>query len=915
LTLFARILGLETSLMKLTFDPDFDHGSWPGPLVGREAVAGEEWVGQAGLLGRLEVALGVGGPPVSRAERAASLIPRLHGVEGFWSASAGVDPLGTATRLLDWRDELWLSGWRGEVPPDSGSRREVAQDEGQLGFLWEVTVDSPEGSTSRLRELAAVTAEAMPGFPDRLLAVASALERRQPEIEEIAMFVPLSDLPPLWRTVFDELARRGVSLRRLEVAAVERREGDLRAAASPSRPFRPRGDGTLQLVRPHGPLAAAEEVAAWLAARAGAATLDGVVLIGADGVLDAALRRHGLPTTGTTRAPGDNLLLQILPLVLDLAWRPADPQRALQLLTLPVGPVPRSLARRLADALHVWPAVDSDKWREELLAGIESLPEDRRRRVTTRLATLFTSAVDRQDAYPVLEVERRVAALESWVRAKAARETIGVERWQPPLDQFAALRRLLSLAGLGELTGAQLQWFVEAATASASSSPPLPAQAGLSTVGAPGSIAGAARAIVWWDFSLDSVAPVVRVPLSPGESRALAAAGVELPDPGAEALRLAARWRRPLEQAGEALLLVSPEHRANGDEDFPHPLWDELAAGLSPLELQRLETGSPVFAAPPVRREGVKRAVVRPTRLWQANAGRLAARPSESPTSLSNLIGCSFKWSLETTARIRPGETGDLPKAEQLAGSLAHEILRRVLTGPALSPGAAADEAQRLFDEEGPRLAAPYFLPGADATRVEARLTIGRAAKALSAILAGAGMRVERAEENIVSATGDWSGRLHGRPDLVVGPPSAVVDLKWGWASGRRRSLEAGTALQLAAYSLMLRSSDEDPWPPVAYFILKTQQLLTTSPVFGGAELVRGADPEATWSAVRAAYDAAVTLLLQGELTAPGNPDANGEVHPDADEVQGERLVLAAPCKFCDLGSLCGNALHQETSS
>jgi hypothetical protein len=904
--------------MKLTFDSDFDHGAWPGPLGGRTAAAGEDWVGELGLLGRLEVALGVGDPPVSRAERAAALVPRLRAVEGFWTRSAEVDPLGTAERLLEWRDELWLRGWRGEVPADSA---EVPGDAGQLDLRLQVPMDAAaqvarRGSPSagRLRQLAAVTAGGIPGIPDRLLEVAAALERHSPSIEEVAHFASLDELAPLWRRVFDLLARNGTSLRLLDLPPVPAAERDLHAARARSSDFAPRGDGSLQLLRPYGPLAAAEEVAAWLAAQP---SLEGALIVAADGVLDAALRRYGLPTTGAVLPPRENLLLQILPLVLDLGWHPADPQRALQLLTLPTGPVPRSLARGLARALHEWPAVDSDEWRRELVQGLTELPDERRARVASRLETIFAAAGDRPRSYPASEIQRRTDALEAWARASQAVAASGEqERWLPPLEQMAKLRRLLALSGLAELSAAQLQWFVEAATESVVSAPPRPAQAGLATVGAPGSIAGAARIVVWWNFSLETAPPLRRLPFSPAERRALAASGVELPDPGAEAVRQALRWRRPLEQTRETLLLVAPQRRENGDEDFPHPLWDEIAARLSLADLQRLERPTPRFVAEPPRRPGALRAVVRPTRAWRASAAVFGAEQSQSPSSLTDFIGCSLKWSLEKTARIRAGETGTLPMAEQLAGKLAHEILSRLLTGPPLGPEAAREEAFRVFDRQGPRLAAPYFLPGADAARAEARLSIGLAAEVLTGILAAAGMRVEMAEQNIVCEAGDWQGRLHGRPDLVVGPPRAVVDLKWGWASGRRRELENGTALQLAAYSRMLRPTPTATWPPVAYFILRTQQLLTTSAIFRGEERIQGAGPEETWSRVEAAHADAWERLRQGSLLAPGNPDEAGEVHPEADDIDLEgRLVLQAPCTFCELGALCGHALWRELGS
>lgn len=35
--------------MKITFDPAFDQGYWPGPLSDRDAVSGELWFGPPGM--------------------------------------------------------------------------------------------------------------------------------------------------------------------------------------------------------------------------------------------------------------------------------------------------------------------------------------------------------------------------------------------------------------------------------------------------------------------------------------------------------------------------------------------------------------------------------------------------------------------------------------------------------------------------------------------------------------------------------------------------------------------------------------------------------------------------------------------------------------------------------------------------
>jgi hypothetical protein len=70
---------------------------------------------------------------------------------------------------------------------------------------------------------------------------------------------PSDDLPPAWRLVVDRLAAHGTRVTPWVLPPADAR-GDL-AHAQLLR-FAPEADGTLQLLRPHGPLQAAEEVAA-----------------------------------------------------------------------------------------------------------------------------------------------------------------------------------------------------------------------------------------------------------------------------------------------------------------------------------------------------------------------------------------------------------------------------------------------------------------------------------------------------------------------------------------------------------------------------------------------------------------------------------------------------------------------------
>jgi hypothetical protein len=201
--------------MTLVFDTAFDHGSWPGPLAADSAKAGERWVGVLGLIGELETQLGLGGREVGQAERVAAIYPTVANSAGFWSQSAAVDPFGVAARLLHWRDTLRMHGW---TTTDAG----------------------------RLCELRSATALAPPGIPDRVDAIIDAIQEQQFALRSLRLGTPRDLLPKRLRDLLDALEAAGVALESVDLP-------------SASRPV-------LELIRAPGPLVAANQIAAWLAA-------------------------------------------------------------------------------------------------------------------------------------------------------------------------------------------------------------------------------------------------------------------------------------------------------------------------------------------------------------------------------------------------------------------------------------------------------------------------------------------------------------------------------------------------------------------------------------------------------------------------------------------------------------------------
>ena len=867
--------------LHVVFDPDFAAGSWPGPLRDRTAAAGEEWVGPERFVQSLELRLGLASPTRSEGERAALLVPALLATEGFWSASATVDPFGSARRLLDWRDELAMAGWRGQA------------------------------QHARLAALAQVTAAAAAGLPDRIHAIVAALERRGVELDRVTLLVPAIDFEPLWQRLFEALAKRGVTVAHGPIAPATA-TGDL--AHSRATGFVPTGDGSLTLLRPSGTLEAAEEVAAWLASL-GAPALGRTLVIGARPALDRALHRHGLPTLGAGYVQTDSALLQLLPLVLDMAWRPQDPQRAFELLSIKPSPVPAEVAWPLRKALREWPAIGSDAWNIALADGLDAiLDPDRQERATARMAQLWSAVVARGAGYPAGVAAERAEMLRAWFAALMqlpdAPSAAGAAH-----AQCSAFLSVLRGSGLAALTQPQLHRLVDEASRGAIADTPFEALAGLTHVGAPGGVAGPARFVVWWDFNNRAVVRSARLPLTRAERNELAAQDVALPELARVAAVQAVRWQRPLLQAEQGLVLVCPLADENGEELHPHPFWDEVAARIDVAKASRraalaqLTRTTFAHSLPRVRR--ARLVPPAPLRAWSVPAGAIQRRTSESPSSVEEFLGCSFKWALDYPGRLKASDSPFLDDAggALLLGRLLHRFLAQLFARPAPAPAEAAERAGELFDHEGARFAAALWLPGHDSVRAQARRALVRTAVLLAAFMQHSGTRVLASEQTQQGHA--FGTAFAGTPDLLLGPPTRIVDLKWGGAKYRSESLARGAALQLAAYAFLNR--ERGAFPPAAYVIMSEQRMFTTEPAqFPNAESVSGPDLASTWATLERAHAAEWARAEAGQLQAPGVGLTAAEERKGS-RVEDGLLVMQPPCKFCEFGGLCGLTLPGES--
>lgn len=933
--------------MHINVSIDFTGGSWPGPLAAEQtAQAGVVWTDPSGLLSLLETALGLTAPWPSEAERLAKLMAILASelmggaaaAKGagasapapFWASSAQADLLATARALLQLRDALRLNGWRGE-----------------------------DGGQPRLAELARLTRNVLPGLPDRLEKVLQRLQEGeiwQPSFGCIILRETMDIYPRLWRDIFGVLQQRQVTVCVEEIASSPvAANSDLAAyqqilRSAEGSVSQINADGTLQLLRVAGPALAAEHVAAWLKAIPEEKRRR-VVVIHPEPVLDDALRRFGLPTTGAGGQTTDNVLLHLLPLVLELCWDPPDPQRVLELLMLPESPVPRSLRQKLIMALQEWPAVGSPRWQNEHKQWQQEFQQhypSSAEVVFARLESLFASpresrqkGISKESLQPYIQTLRewihgRLSALEQAAVSEEALENEDASdapnqgapekapatkaAWEAALAQLEAFDRLVMHAQTLPISPPLMEKFLQQATEEVLRPHIWPAEAGLFAVAHPGAVAGPADIVIWWNFTRAAAEYPARLALTPNERACLAEQGILLPDVSSAAQSLGQRWRRPLEQAQQALLLVCPYYDSQGEPAYPHPLWDELEGKTHPPQLlQRLMVRQPVPlpGCTPQCSSLSGLHLPRAQTLYKVARGLIQAREVESVSGLECLISCPLRWVLQYVAQIRPAPSCRLSAGEKLVGELVHFIIAQLLQliqqGEAISAEQASERAGQLFDDLAPQYAAPLFMPGNDNWRARARIHTAASAQALVHWLQQNQLALVAMETEQQTECDGF--KLKGRPDLIVQrlqqKDQGIVDLKWAGASYHEKNLQKGTAVQLACYSQLLSPKSAQSWGLI--FVLSQQRFLGLqaepyTSLEGVVSLFNGPDLKTTFQLAAEAYRAARQEVLAGQIKAPG-----AAAFPPQSALTKNSLTLAPACQFCDFGSLCGKNFGGES--
>jgi hypothetical protein len=797
---------------------------------------GEVTVGPNGFLGLFETQLGIPSRDISFTTRLIQYLACIDQVDhatAFYHESYLADPFSVARTLLQWRDQWYLAGWKGN---------------------FETTVPARLADMATIEQLASGAVEPGPG--QRIQRVLELLPDNAIAVGAIHLRDALSDFPHLWQQLIGAVdapltedtppippGRADTDLQRLQSHLLQNTRQKIRL----------HGDGTVIALRADSPQESTPLTAllahSWLN---DAPDKSIAVLAEARGdLLDATLEHLHSPRLGFSALSPWRPVFQVLPLACELLWEPLNPTALFQFLSHPVGPLPGRIREALAQTVANTPGIGSRDWEDAIKRGLELEDKAKRKKLEQSLRYWLESPrFSPQTGIDSKALAERARKIADWLQGAKeanddpARKSLYHIALNQALEFVSAIERLKA-HGRDPLTQDNVRRLIEdvrgtGAPLTDRSAEVIPGQPRLLRADHAGAFAECAvDNVIWWDCQASD--SVHRWPWSRTERAALAAGGVHLQSENAQLEWLGRAWLRPVLSARERCTFI-----LHDDTERHHPVWDLIASLTEGLPILHIASGDTAAQLGVTQTALQTRTLPPKVRWWRLPASvTLPERESESYSSLDIYIHSPYQWLLKYAARIRPGALVSVSDGSQLKGSLAHRLYEEFLNAhttirdiDTLSIAAWVDNhIHTLLQQEGAVLLGSGRQAECERfiTQVQDSLTTLVEHLQAAAVVS---VQMELSQEGLFAG-----GKLNGSIDLLAtraDGTEAIVDIKWGGMKYRRDSLLANSYLQLATYAQLRRSNGAALSPSLSYFIVMNSTMLNLHhDFFPNAEILK----------------------------------------------------------------------------
>lgn len=841
--------------------------------------------GVKGLMTYLEKQLGISYPErhdYLRYEQYRQILKAylvLH-PDAFYAASFEADTMATAVALLNRRDELYINGWNFVVRDGMPVRLATFAALEQL---------VQQGEPTSLFD----------GFAERFCRILDFITAVPIPIQTIYLNEPLALLPPYLKRLFSVLEQLGVNIEEI-VPNITTKEGDLQnfqkaLLKQPYNKHEVQKDGSLIIIKSKRETYAA---AYWAKIFLKNEAYQPVCLIpDKNRALDNTLIEEGLPSLGILSASIARPTLQILKLVSTFLWKPINPYKILEFVSLPNTPIHPALARGIAKIMSKKPGLFSGGWNamvraffdyydQEIAANPNKKAELEKEKEEAQNEYRFWFARRRYEMsqeVPQSEVIDLFGHVARWATKQLDENKKQVDKLQKQIDhpstphnQIDVLERYKDDLQNGQpaLEGLKIQsnnivQVLDALPEEDTHLSHLRLERLVRTINEPAAIrfrtaeyghlpyvhkstaiVRSVKQVFWWNF-VDVERDTGFSAWYKKERLYLENNGVVVETIFDENARLLWQRMQAILQTEQRLVLVMPE-LVDGKEQLPHPLWGDLNAALGEDELEAItvdldEQTNVDFLAQfyelPDFIQLESNMLNRPAPYLNLNKDiTIQQKEVESFSSLDALLYYPYQWVFRYQADFNKSSILSVVKDRVLKGNIAHGVFEQLFdeikgTERHWKKWEVTQwievNIEELFEKEG----AVLLMYGYEPERIGLVNKLKESAWALVSIIQDNGWSIVDTELPI---KGKMAGQeLKGIADLVLqrGTEKAIVDLKWGGATYRANQFRSKEDLQLVVYSRLLDQHTD--WAHTAYFIIENGRMIARNNLaFEAAEAV-----------------------------------------------------------------------------
>lgn len=822
--------------MNITFGMFLDGAQWSV----KSASLGEIICGPGAFLALLEQRTGLSGVEISLPERINEYRAKIESINPEWCrASFQLDSWSTAKQMLALRDELYLNGWNGA-----------------------------DGNSDRLKALARIEKSAPPlssGIPDRMNRLLAELEKFTFS-DTLCIRDDFELLPFYWKKIINQLGKCG-----MEIIRVTQNK-----KSSPE----------IIKVSGNNEYVLATELCRYLSA--GDNQRVALICEGKSDVLDGILRRFGKGMIGNTQTSRWRESLQILPLWLETLWKPFNPLRFLELLTLPHSIIPANVARALIKALQKAPGINGIEWSQ----AWENIKNDIQKNTNgfyknTKAEIEKITALQKFIEQECFTLDPNTGALEKTLieRCKYLEKHLA-----PQIEKFPELAIPVTHAGILKKIAANkgiinkvalarmLDSIVSTGTAPGTDKRQVTDFAVFSH---PGMISGKFDTVLWWNC------------VDRGHSRGTAWSADEINvQPGFNRSKERQlennAWQMAKNAAQKEFIAFIPQ-QIEGETVFHHALLDDPSiVSIKSVRSEKLVSNDGIWKLGSREKKLTlgKESSSSPASFVCGNEIKVARRLSYS--QLNTFLSCPRQWLFQDYLALQTPAAMNLQTGVQMLGTLAHKVVETLYCGTEkISAEEAKHDAGRIFDELIPQMAAELLLDGRSIERDRFRKTLIKSIVSLVSEINRRNLRVKGCETNL---SGNFEGiDFIGFCDILLEDENGkqfVIDMKWSTSNSYEKNLKDNKALQLATYSWLLSPEDMDV--QCAYYLFPKQKFIHDP----------SADWQALWKNARQCWLERMGALRSGKLEKGISDEKVLKDSPLS-------LPLTAGCDYCKFAALC----------